>query len=164
MAIDISKLFTNPQEAILKSIGGNKYGSSFKPLGKGSLVIFRYQLAKPGHDQNPLVLITDVKPNYIRGVNLHYLTFPTIKLMLQKKGMNACNNPFFSYSNIKQNKYIVSAFRQYKRIGIRQLKMMNCEYILNAMGTVRAIDPQELEAIRSDIQGQLNKIVNQPTV
>jgi hypothetical protein len=164
MAIDLSKLFANPEAAIQQSVGANKYGPTFKPLGKGSLVMFRYELARPGHDQTPLVLITDVMAQYIRGVNLHYLTFPTIKNMLQKKGMNACGNPFFSYSNIKQNKYIVTAFRQYKRIGIRRLRILNCDYILNAMGSVRAIDPQELDAIRSDIREQLNRMISQPQV
>jgi hypothetical protein len=163
MAIDLSRLFTNPEEAVIKRAGG-KFGPPVRTLGKGSLVMFRYQLAKPGHDQTPLVLLTDVMPEYLRGINLHYLNFPTIKRMLQVKGMNACNNRFFSYRNIKDDKYIVTAFRRYKRIAVSRLQMLDCEYILNAMGSVRALDPQELEAIRTDIATQLNKIVNQPNV
>lgn len=166
MAIDISRLFSDPDAAIAQSLGNNLQPSSLRPflktMGKGSVVMFRYGLAKPGHDQTPLVLLTDVLPQYLRGINLHYLTFPTIKNILQVKGMNACGNRFFSYSNIKSNKYIVSAFRMYKRIGVQRLKTLDCEYILNAMGSVRALDPQELETIRSDIKGQLNRIVNQP--
>jgi hypothetical protein len=166
MAIDISRLFTDPDAAVAQSLGKTNYSAplrqTLRPMGKGSIVMFRYGLAKPGHDQTPLVLLTDVMPQYLRGINLHYLTFPTIKNMLQTKGMNACNNRFFSYSNIKSNKYITSAFRMYKRTGIQRLRTLDCEYILNAMGSVRALDPQELETIRSDIKSQLDRIVNQP--
>lgn len=160
MAIDLSRLFTNPEAAVQTRMP--KFGPPIRTLGKGSLVMFRYELAKPGHDQTPLVLLTDVMPDYLRGLNLHYLNFPTIKRMLQVKGMNACNNRFFSYRNIKDDKYIVTAFRRYKRLAVKRIQILDCEYILNAMGSVRALDPQELEAIRTDISTQLNRIVNQP--
>jgi hypothetical protein len=75
--------------------------------------------------------------------------------------MNACNNPTFSYINIKADQYIVSSFRQYKKIGLRNLKILDCSLVLNIMGSVRAIDPQEVEAIREAVKTQLNKVVNQ---
>ena len=49
---------------------------------RGSLVTFNYIFHKPGHDPAPLVLITDIWDRYIRGINLHYLTFPVIKKMI----------------------------------------------------------------------------------
>lgn len=144
-----------------KAVRANQYGPTFKPLGKGSLVQFTYDFAKPGHDRTPLIVVTDIMPSYLRGINLHYLTFPVIKNILQASGMNACNNPNFSYSNIKSDRYIISAFRQYKKVGIKRLKILDCNFILNVMGSVRAIDPQEVEAIRNTIREQLNRTVNQ---
>jgi hypothetical protein len=41
------------------------------------------------------------------------------------------------------------------------MKIMDCNFILNVMGTVRAIDPQEVEAIRNTIRDQLSRTVNQ---
>jgi hypothetical protein len=53
-----------------------------KPIGRGSLITFNYIFHKSGHDPYPVVLVTDIWPNYIRGINLNYLTFPTIKKMV----------------------------------------------------------------------------------
>lgn len=161
MAFDAASLFTEINASAGPTVRANQFGPSVKRLGKGSLVQFIYNFAKPGHDQTPLVVLTDVMPNYFRGVNLHYLTFPAIKKILQRSGLNACNNQFFSYSNIKTDGYIKTAFRMYKRVGVRRLKVMDCDFVLNALGAVRAIDPQEIEAIRSNIKEQLQKTVNQ---
>lgn len=174
MAIDISKLFTNPQAVINEIKAGGKVPKfSGKLPGKGSIVMFRYDFAKPGHDQSPLVLVTDYQYRtstspqvYLRGLNLHKLTDQQIMYLLKRKnGLNACNNPNFSYNNISGNKYIVTAaFRQYRWVGIKRLQTLNCDYILNAMGSVRALDPQELVAIQKATQDQLARIVNQPIV
>lgn len=161
MAIDAASLFTEINTNVGPTVRANQYGPSVKRLGKGSLVQFTYGFAKPSHDQTPLVIVTDILPSYLRGVNLHYLTFPAIKKILQRTGLNACNNQFFSYSNIKTDGYIKTAFRMYKRIGIRRMKVMDCDFVLNALGAVRAIDPKEMEAIRSNIKEQLEKTVNQ---
>jgi len=82
------------------------------------------------------------------------LTFPYIKNLLQ----NNCNNKSFSYKVIKNNTMLVSSFRQYKKNGIRNFKKLDCEYILNLMGSIRAITPNEVEEIRKTINDQLNKI------
>jgi hypothetical protein len=158
-----AQLFQGVDAAKILSERANQYGPSVKKLGPGSLVQFTYVFAKPNHDKTPLVLITRLMNNYIKGINLHYLTFPVIKNILQPSGMNACNNPSFSYNMIKSNRQIPEAFRirQYKKIGISRLKIMDCNFILNVMGTVRAIDPQEVEAIRNTIRDQLNRTINQ---
>lgn len=166
MAETIESLFKNLGSFPFTSVRANQYGPTLKPLWKGSLVQFTYEFAKPGHDRTPLIVVTDIMQNYIRGINVHYLTFPVIKNILQVSGMNACNNPNFSYANIKSDRYIISAFRQYKKIGLKRLKILDCSFILNVMGSVRAIDPQEVEAIRNTIREQLNRTINQvvPTV
>jgi len=164
MANDAASLFTEINTNLGATIGANQFGPSVKRLATGSLVQFTYGFVKPGpsHDKTPLVIVTDVNAKFIRGINLHYLNYKEIKRILQKSGMNACGNPMFSYqNNIKSNEYIKTAFRRYKRIGVRRLKLLNCDFVLNVMNSVRAIDPQELEAIRDTIKEQLEKTVTQ---
>jgi hypothetical protein len=124
---------------------------------RGSLVSFNYTFHKAGHDPFPNVIVTDVNQLYIRGLNIHYLTFPYIRNLLKAN----CNNPNFSYKTIKADKYLVSSFRQYKRSGIRRLKQLDCDFILNLLGSVRAVSPNEVEAIRKTVNEQLAKITNQ---
>jgi len=131
----------------------NQFGPSFQTINKGSLVTFSYLYFKPGHDPTPLVIITDVWRDYIRGVNLHYLTFPYILRLLQPN----CDNPRFSYYNIKGDAYIVGAFRQYKRLGIRQIKKLDCAFLLKVLQTVRTLD-----TIRRAVRDQINRTVNPP--
>lgn len=122
-------------------------------VGKGSLITFNYSFHRPGHDPYPMVIVTDVWQGFIRGVNLHYLTFPYIKQILQSNG----NNPSFSYANIKGDEYITSAFRQYKRNGIRQLKKFDATFLLTVLKSVRSFDPSEIEAIRQSVRQQIQQ-------
>ena len=94
----------------------------------------------------------------IRGVNLHYLTFNDIKKLLQPN----CNNTGFSYNTLKQGEYIglIKAFRQYKRNGIRQIKVLDCAFLLNVLASVRAISPSEVEAIRQSVREQISRMTN----
>ena len=126
----------------------------YKTLQKGSLVSFNYDYWR--HDKTPLAIITDVSGDRIRGVNLHYLTFRYIKQVLQ----NYCGKPDFSYRYIKHDKFIVNAFRTYKKAGIRQLKILDCEVINTALKTVRSFNPQEMNFIRQTIQQQLQAQLN----
>lgn len=139
-------------------------------VGRGSLVVFNYVYHKPGHDASPLVMVTDVWQDFIRGVNLHYLTFPEIKkLIFSTPGKSVCESGNFTYQYIKQIGYInsaskkygiVSAFRQYKRGGIQQLKKLNCEFVANALALSRSFDPNEIEAIRQSVREQIRRITN----
>jgi hypothetical protein len=147
------------QDAVLPNL------SAARPMNptviRGSLVTFNYMFFKPGHDPMPLVLITDVWDKYIRGINLHYLTFPVIKkLMFPAPGQSICDSPQFTYQYIKGNEYIVSAFRQYKRNGIRSLKKLDCQMIINAMAITRSFDPNEIEAIRKSVREQIRRMAN----
>ena len=140
---------------------GPIYNQMVKAVNKGSLIVFNYIFHKPGHDPYPLVLLTDVNypqknPIHIRGVNLHYLTFPTIKKLLQPN----VNNLGFSYANIKEDSYISGAFRQYRRTGIRQLKTLNTTFLLNVLASVRSFNPNEIEAIRKSVREQLQRLTN----
>lgn len=138
---------------------------------RGSLCTFSYLYHKPGHDPAPLVLITDEnfperadhpkRGMYIRGINLHYLTFPTIKkLMYPGQGKSVCESPQVTYQYIQGNEYIVSAFRQYKKSGIQSLKKLDCNFIVNAMSISRSFDPNEIEAIRKSVREQIRRMAN----
>lgn len=146
--MDLDLIFKNvPQK-------GNLFTQSVK---RGSLISFNYLFHKTGHDPFPNVIVTDINLLYIRGLNIHYLTFPYIKKLLQ----NNCNNPTFSYRTIKADKFLVSSFRQYKRNGISRIKVLDCDFILNLLGGIRAVTPNEVEAIRKTINEQLEKMTNQ---
>jgi len=141
-----------------------KFPSAVNPIvGRGSLITFTYLFRKPGHDPQPLLLVTDVWANYCRGIQLHYLTFPVIrKLMFPAPGQSICESAACTYQYIKGNDYIVSAFRQYKRNGMENIKKLDCEFIVNALAITRSFDPTEIEAIRKSVREQINRIVNPP--
>ena len=132
-------------------------------VGRGSLITFNYIFHKPGHDAQPLVLVTDVnyRGSFLRGIALHYLTFPTIKkLMFPAPGQSICDSPQFTYQYIKGNDYIVSAFRQYKTKGMERLKKLDCQFIVNALAISRSFDPNEIEAIRKSVREQIQRMAN----
>lgn len=155
----------NPQIAnpvvskLFNTVGNRQPVTTNQTVQKGSLVAFGYQFWK--HDPYPLVIVTDVMMgDRIRGVNLHYLTFPYIKNIL---GMGA-NNPGFSYRNIMADEYIVNAFRSYKMQGVRQVKILDSAFLMQVMASVRSFDPTQVAAIRKAVQQQIAAVVNPPAV
>jgi len=141
----------------IKSIAKNQYGMSTKVITRGSLISFDYPRSMaiiPNiiHDPRPMVILTDVwAPNYIRGINLHYLTFPYVKNILQKWS----GNPSFNYLNIKGDRYIAGAFRVYHMKGITKPKRLDSEWLQTVLSTVRSFDPSEIERIRTNIKQQI---------
>jgi hypothetical protein len=104
---DVAGLFQdwNPFERV----ASNQHGFQANTLGRGSLIAFNYPIShaqRPNviHDPYPLLIVTDIWPQYVRGVNLHYLTFPYIKRVLTSN----CNNRTFSYYNVRPDKYLVN--------------------------------------------------------
>ena len=141
----------NPIQGLFDSV--NPQGTTVSPvLGKGSLVAFRYSFWI--HDPVPLVIITDYAPGYkMRGVNLHYLTYPVIRNLLSV----AASNPSFSYQNIAQDSYISSSFRTYKWNGISQVKKFDAQFILKMMSVARTFDPSQIHAIRQSVETQIQQ-------
>jgi len=141
----------------LNSIPANQYGPSVKKISRGTLVAFNYPVSyaqgPPNiiHDPYPMVIITDIWPTFVRGVNLHYLTFPFIKRLLQAH----CDNTGFSYSNIRGDKYVAGAFRMYNRRGMRRVKRMDCDWLLQVMGAVRSFSESELQKLQDQIRAQI---------
>ena len=140
-----------PGQEPFRRIGTSQYGPSIRKIEKGSLIHFKYTNFK--HDPYPLIVITDIFPNHIRGVNLHYLTFNYVKQILQLH----CDNNVFSYFAIRGDQFLVNAFRTYKRLGIKQPKRLDCEFISNVLATVRSFDPAEVEHMRHFVREQLQR-------
>lgn len=134
----------------------NQYGSG--GITRGSLISFHYPKSfsmDPNviHDPKPMVIITDVWPQHIRGLNLHYLTFPYIKRILENFG----GNTGFSYLNIKPDRYLANAFRMYARVGVLRPKRLDTEWLKGLLLAVRSFDPGEIEKIKLNIQKQIQQ-------
>lgn len=120
---------------------------------KGSLVMFKYSFWI--HDPMPLVIVTDYIPGVkMRGVNLHYLTYPYIRNLLTSMGAGTAT---FSYQNIKADSYISSSFRSYKWNGISSVKKFDTQFILKMMTVARSFDPSQIRAIRQSVDQQLQQ-------
>lgn len=129
-----------------------------RPITAGSLISFRYPRSMaitPGmiHDVRPMIIVSDiVVGKYIRGLNLHYITFPYVKKLLDKYS----GVPTFNYQqNIKPDKYLTQAFRKYSWNGIQQPKRLDNEWLKFVLSTIRAFSPGEIEKIRASIQQQI---------
>lgn len=140
----------------LQRIAANQYNISGKMIGKGSLITFHYprsfaMIPNVIHDPYPMVILTDVWPNYVRGLNLHYLTFPYVKRILENWG----GNQSFGYSNIRPDRYMANAFRMYVRAGVTRPKRLDSEWLKMILESVRSFAPGEIEKIKANIQKQI---------
>jgi hypothetical protein len=141
----------------LKNMVSNQYGLAANPVRKGALISFEYPrsfgtIPNVIHDPRPMLIVTDIwPPNYLRGLNLHYLTFPYIKKILE----TWAGNQSFSYSNIKPDRYVATAFRMYSLRGVMRPKRLDSEWLKTVLQSVRAFDAGELEKIRTTIEQQI---------
>lgn len=128
----------------------------------GSLVSFNYASWK--NDPYPLIIVIENDPakDKISGVNLHYLTFRDIKEVISRAGKMG-----FSYRSVSDSRPFRDAYRSYKKVGIRQMKILDPSYLLGVMGMVRSYDPAEVQIIRRQVQEQIRRQINpkatQPT-
>lgn len=135
-------------------------GRSAVPAGgvvmKGSLISFNYAFWK--NDAYPLVVVSESNRDIgkLWGVNLHYLTFPYIRKLLEI----STGNPAFSYKSISADGYLSKAYRSYKWNGIRQMKILDYKFLLNVMTMVRTFDPAEVQIIRRQVQEQMRQQIN----
>ena len=135
----------------------NQYGlATSSMITKGTLISFHYpksfaMIPNVIHDHYPLVILTDIWPNYIRGVNLHYLTFPYVKALLTKFGGNSS----FDYFHIKPDAYMAGAFRMYVRAGVKRPRKLDDKWLISVLQGVRSFSPGEIEKIRANIQKQI---------
>lgn len=144
---------------LFKAVGNKQPVTTNDIVKKGSLIAFGYTFWQ--HDPYPLLIVTDFIPGQrLRGVNLHYLTFPYIRNLLRV----GANNAGFSYGNIRGDSYLVNAFRSYKPQGVQQIKMLDASFILTIMATVRSFDPTQIQTIRKAVQDQIRQEINPKAV
>lgn len=121
-----------------------------KTIAPGSLITFRYNFYHK--DPSPLCLVGRVSGGMVSGLNLHYLTFPYVKKLVSTYcGKN------FQYQLIKGNKYITNAYRSYKAEGRKNVQILDCDFLMGVLGSVKSFKPTELEAIRNSVQKQLQE-------
>jgi hypothetical protein len=124
----------------------------------GSLISFNYKFFK--HDPNPTVILTKILPDYLVGINIHYLTYNDIKRLLNPKEVNACKNKGFGYPLVKNKAYIIKGFRVYKRKGIQNLKYLDCDKMIQMMGLKKVVNPKEAREINKQVEKQINRKTN----
>lgn len=131
---------------------------------KGSICTFGYvgQTRQPIHDPYPMVLISDIFSDKIRGINLHYLTLTYVRAIIRNP--NLAGNSSFSYKNISGDQYIVNAFRSYKRVGISNLRKLDVRYLQNLLTVSQSLDVGEIERMRQQIREIINNSMRQPEV
>ena len=126
---------------------------------QGSLINFQYLFYKT--DQNPLVLVTSMySDGRIAGVNLHYLTYRYVSNLLK----NFCGKNV-NYQQIKGDVFLYRSFRTYKKYGIKNLHMLDCDALNQTLSKVRSFNfkPNELKTIQDSIRQQIKDIRN-PTI
>ena len=113
----------------------------------GSVVSFGYRFYR--HDPYPVILTAGFDPYHglIEGLNLHYMTFPVFRALLQSHA----GNVNFNYYLIKNQPLIKQAFRSYKINGIVNAKKVNWKAIIDAMSIIRQYSPQEMLAIQNAV-------------
>lgn len=129
----------------------------YKTLKKGSLMFANYLFWQ--HDPSPLVIVTDVLGDRIKGINLHYLTFKYIKSLLSEY----CGKSFFGYRLVKHDAYIINAFRTYKKTGLRNIQLLDCDVINSQFQQQRRAykyNPQEIKAIKEQLRRQLSQLTH----
>jgi hypothetical protein len=143
----------------LERLASNQYGmGGSTAVTRGTLISFHYpksfaMIPNVIHDPYPMIIVTDIWPNlkYIRGVNLHYLTFPYVKKMLENYG----GRSDFQYSSIQPDRYIAHAFRMYIMAGVQRPRKLDTDWLKNVLTEVRSFAPGEIEKIRANIQRQI---------
>jgi hypothetical protein len=149
-----------PRSRILQQffspVGRNVSPAGGNVVMKGSLISFNYAFWK--NDAYPLVVVSESNRDAgkLWGVNVHYLTFPYIRKLLEL----STGNPAFSYKSISADGYLSGAYRSYKWNGIRQVKVLDYKFLLNVMTMVRTFDPAEVQIIRRQVQEQMRQQIN----
>lgn len=124
----------------LESLGG---------VSVGSVLSFQYIFFN--RDPYPMVLMLQDLGDSIFGINLKYLTLPTIqKLFNQLKDGS-------SYEEIKNSDRIRLAFRKYLKTGITNPRMAPLESILKMMVVSRTYLRDEVEAAQQRVGEQVNE-------
>ena len=148
-------------QQFFRPVGQDVVANPARRMGKslvartGSLVSFNYAFWR--NDPYPLLIVIENNPgkDKISGVNLHYLTFRDIKDLIARAGKMG-----FSYRSLSDSRTFKDSYRSYKRAGVRQMKILDPEYLLGVMGMVRSYDPADVQIIRRQVQEQIKQQIN----
>jgi len=128
----------------------------YRTIRPGALVNFRYSFFQ--HDPTPLMLVAGIwQSGLVAGINLHYLTFKYISKILKAY----CNNPTFGYRLIKHDRFLYNSFRSYKPDGMKYKRLLDCDYVMNVLGSMRSWRPTVIEAIKQQVREQLQQQYNE---
>jgi hypothetical protein len=141
-----------PQQSV--NVRPFKKAVSIAQVTTGSLIRFQYTMWK--HDPYPMLIVMDRLPNGdIRGINLRYLTLNYVVFLIRQYCWRQ-----FSYQNVAMNDIFVKSFRRYKSFGMRNIEMLDSDFILKTIDIIRTHDPNQEKAMRESIQKQLQKQMN----
>lgn len=115
-------------------------------MKSGDIISFNYAAAR--RDNNPLVLITDITPEYVRGVNLHYLPYSSASAAVA----NAAGKQT-SYQSISPNSKWKAAFRMYRRSYMRSQKVLNWDRLQRTISGLNDLPPADRRALQERING-----------
>lgn len=146
---------SHPPNPIFDYVAANQHGPSYQTFGPGYLFSCEYMFYK--HDPRPLVLMTRFYADgKVGGLNLHYLTFPYMKHLIE----NYCGKGTFTWQQVKTDKFIANSYRCYKRNGLRLVKGIDCKFLVVILSQLRSFNPEEVEAMRKEVQKQLKEQLN----
>jgi hypothetical protein len=151
---DILQQFFSPVGADALSSPDQRMSQKFG-IRRGSLVSFNYAFWR--NDPYPLVIVVDneLSGDKMSGINLHRLTFSSIRELIQRTYQMG-----FSYGSVSDNVSFRGAYRSYKRTGIRQVKVFDSKFLLRVISMVKSYDPAEVQIIRRQVQEQIRQQIN----
>jgi hypothetical protein len=159
MPISKSQLFLDIAFNSPKAIKNQTGFQTIRGVTTGSIVRFNYSFAK--EDRNPVVLIVRNNGPYYEGLNLHYIRAQPLMQLISPTGKNACGNKLFNWAaDIKPNQYINKSYRKYKKIGVTNLQVLNCDFLRRIIAASAKLNIQDLTALRTNIEQQINQEVN----
>jgi len=138
-------IVANPDRSLMPSLR----------IQTGSLISFNYTFWK--NDPYPLVIVieNDSRKDKVAGINLHRLLPNDIKELMMK-----FNQGGYAYGAISDQKKFREAYRTYKKIGIRQQRIFDVNFLLRIISMVKTTDPAEVQIIRRQVQEQLKQQIN----
>lgn len=137
------------------------FSNPTSPPGRGDLVSFNYPKSCAVdfyqiHDPSPIIIITDVFGDRIRGLNLHYLPMNLIRQAIRVNQ----NSGGYSYAKIRGDITLRNIFRIYIRRCMLNVKRLDAQYLLSMLDVNTKYTPEELDGIRASIRDQMNRDVN----
>lgn len=112
----------------------------------GAVLSYHYSLYR--HDPYPVIILLRDEGPYLFGINMHYVSFPTVTSLFRQYGDN------MNYEQVKNDPRIQSAFRRYKKAAISQPRVRKLSEVIKRMSIPRIYPEHEIERARQDFRQQ----------